>query len=176
MIILKIFWLFLPAALANSSGTLFGKVKFLNTPVDFGKRINNQPIFGKNKTYRGFFFGTLVAVLVAYIQKTIYPYAWKISLINYSEKNFIIIGFLLGFGALFGDLAESFLKRRLKKEPGKPFIPFDQLDWIVSANLFIALYVNLSWNIVVLSLIIFGILHPLSNIIAYYLGIKDAKY
>jgi len=166
----------LPAAVSNSCGTVFCKVNFLNIPIDLNQKINNQSIFGKNKTYRGFFFGTLFAILIAVIQKTIYPYCPHIYLFNYSQINPFLLGFLLGFGALFGDLIASFIKRRLNKKPGQPFIPFDQIDWILGANIFISFYIIPTWTMFLISLIFFGLMHPLTNILAYYLKIKETKY
>jgi len=38
-------------------------------------------------------------------------------------------------GALLGDIVESFFKRRMGKERGEDWIPFDQLDFVVGALL-----------------------------------------
>jgi len=176
ILILKIIWFYLPAAISNSSGTLFRKLNFLNVPVDLNKTIKGKPIFGKNKTYRGFFFGVLLAIIMAYLQKILYPYCPNLYLFDYSKINPFLLGFLLGFGALFGDLIESFIKRRLNRKPGAPFIPFDQIDWLLGANIFLCFYIFPSWQMFLISLIFFGLIHPLSNILAYYLKIKDTKY
>ena len=40
------------------------------------------------------------------------------------------------FGALFGDIIESFFKRRIGKNRGENWIPFDQLDFIVGVLIF----------------------------------------
>jgi len=45
----------------------------------------------------------------------------------------IIIIFSLCFGALLGDMMESFFKRRIGRDRGQDWIPFDQLDFIVGA-------------------------------------------
>jgi CDP-2,3-bis-(O-geranylgeranyl)-sn-glycerol synthase len=39
--------------------------------------------------------------------------------------------FSLCFGALLGDITESFFKRRVGKQRGEDWIPFDQLDFIL---------------------------------------------
>jgi len=176
LFIFQIIWFYLPAAISNSCGTLFRKINFLNIPVDLNQKINGRSIFGKNKTYRGFFFGILFAILISYLQKILYPYCPHIYLFNYSQINPFILGFLLGFGAPFGDLIESLVKRRLNKKPGQPFIPFDQIDWIIGANIFLLFYIFPTWQMLLISFLFFGLIHPLSNIIAYYLKIKDTKY
>jgi len=43
----------------------------------------------------------------------------------------IPIVFSICFGALLGDIVESFFKRRKGIERGKDWIPFDQLDFII---------------------------------------------
>jgi CDP-2,3-bis-(O-geranylgeranyl)-sn-glycerol synthase len=48
----------------------------------------------------------------------------------------ILILFSLCFGALLGDVIESFFKRRVGKDRGQDWIPFDQLDFLVGALIF----------------------------------------
>src|SRR3989338_255015 len=125
MFLLKCFYLMLPAYFANMAPVIFKKISFLSYPVDFSKKLGNRPIFGKNKTFRGFFFGILLAIIVSYIQFELYKTVSfrNISFFNYG--NWILFGFLMGFGALAGDLAKSFFKRRAGIKPGDRFIPFD---------------------------------------------------
>lgn len=174
--LLKIFWFFLPAGIANMSPVIFKFVNFLNYPIDFNKKFNEKPIFGQNKTYRGIFFGVVASILFVLLQTMIYPETKSISLINYYSVNFIILGFLLGFGALFGDLVESFFKRQLNIDSGKPWIPFDQLDWILGAVIFIYFYIPLSLKEIIAIIIIFGILHPIINLLGYFLKFKSNKF
>jgi CDP-2,3-bis-(O-geranylgeranyl)-sn-glycerol synthase len=44
----------------------------------------------------------------------------------------MIIGSIC-FGALFGDITKSFFKRRVGKNRGEDWIPFDQIDFIAGA-------------------------------------------
>ena len=174
--LVKIFWFFLPAGAANMSPVIFKFVNFLNYPVDFNKKLNSKPIFGENKTYRGLFFGIVSSILFVFLQTIIYPETKFISLINYSSINFLAFGFFLGFGALFGDLIKSFLKRQFNIPPGKPWVPFDQIDWILGAIMFIYFYVPISLKEITAAIIIFGILHPAVNFIGYLLKIKENKF
>ena len=163
--LIRIFWFFLPAGFANMVPVLFKWINFFNHPIDFNRQLNKKPIFGKNKTFRGLFFGILIAVLIVFCQKLLYPYIINISLVDYSSINFVLLGFLLGFGALSGDLIKSFFKRRLNVNPGKSLVPFDQLDWIIGAIIFVIFYVKLTWAQIIIALIMFGLLHPFVNII-----------
>jgi CDP-2,3-bis-(O-geranylgeranyl)-sn-glycerol synthase len=43
-----------------------------------------------------------------------------------------------GLGAMADDSAKSFFKRRLGIPPGSPRIPFDQLDFVLRALIFVA--------------------------------------
>ena len=45
------------------------------------------------------------------------------------------------FGALFGDIIESFFKRRMGRNRGEDWIPFDQLDFILGV-LFFSFLIN----------------------------------
>lgn len=173
--ILTIIFFLIPAGIANMAPVLVKKINFLNYPIDFGKKISGDRIFGENKTYRGFFFGILLSIIAALIQKSVYPTDLSV-LVNYNEVNVFLLGFLLGFGALFGDLVKSFFKRRLKIKPGKSWVPFDQIDWVIGALLFASLYVSISLKLWIIGIVVFGILHPIVNYAGFLLKIKKNKF
>jgi CDP-2,3-bis-(O-geranylgeranyl)-sn-glycerol synthase len=96
------------------------------------------------------------------------------SLIDYSQYT-VLFGFLLGFGALFGDLIESFFKRRLNIKPGKPFIPFDQLDLAIGAILLTWPLYSYKWIEILVILALTFVLPILANRIGYALKIRNVK-
>lgn len=164
--IIETFWLFLPAGVANMAPVLFKWIKFLDFPVDFNKKFLGKRVLGDHKTFRGVFFGTLMAIITAYIE----------NIMGVFDYNPFILGFLLGFGALFGDMVKSFFKRQLNIAPGKMFIPFDQIDWILGSGLFALFYIDLTWKVFLTALVMFGVLHPLINLLGYALKIKKSKF
>ena len=171
--VFKCLYLLLPAYFANMMPVFVQKINFLNFPVDFNKKLNNQSVFGKNKTFRGFFFGIFIAVITACAQHFLYslPFFEVISFFDY--RNWFLFGFLMGFGALTGDLAKSFFKRRLGIKPGARFVPFDQLDFIAGALIFVIPVFEVTWNIFLTSLILSFLLHILFKHIGFYLKIND---
>jgi CDP-2,3-bis-(O-geranylgeranyl)-sn-glycerol synthase len=114
--------------------------------------------------------------LTVYIQKLIYPWPNGHTLIDYESINVLWLGFLLGFGALSGDLIESFFKRRLNMPSGWLWAPFDQLDWIIGAVILSGFYVSIDGKYKIASLIIFGLMHPVVNLIGYGLHVKQNKF
>jgi CDP-2,3-bis-(O-geranylgeranyl)-sn-glycerol synthase len=178
---LQCMYLLLPAAFANMAPVLFkNSFKWLAVPIDFGKTWRGKPIFGPHKTVRGFIVGIKLAVIVALIQAWLsnYPTMQEFSLVDFSQGYgfAILFGALMGFGSLFGDLVKSFFKRRIGVDAGKPFIPFDEIDFAIGALLFSALVVPLSWHIAVMSLSLAFIFHILTNHLAFYLGIRKEKW
>lgn len=171
-------WLALPAALANMMPVFVLRVPFLNIPVDFGKTWRGKRIFGDHKTYRGFFFGVLGAIGVAYLQKVlyVYPSIQAISFIDFSTIHFAAFGFLIGFGALFGDLVKSFFKRRVNIAPGKSWFPWDQLDLLFGALLFVSFVKMPTWQMLVFYFITVPLLHIFFNHLGYWLRIKETKW
>jgi len=165
--LLAIFWTFLPAGIANMSPVLFKRVDFLNYPV-------NKKFLGDHKTWRGLFFGILMATIVVFIQRNMFPNI-PFKLLDYNTVNPLIIGPVLGSGALIGDMAKSFFKRRVGIQPGKPWIPFDQIDWIVGANLFLLSYTNIGLQNIAISIVLMGALHPLANLIGFTLKLQKVK-
>ena len=108
--VLKCVYFMLPAYFANMAPVFFRKIKFLDIPIDVNKKFLGKPIFGKNKTYRGLFFGILLGFLVFLLQKSLSEQLNAISLIDYSSVP-LILGILLSAGAIVGDLIKSFIKR-----------------------------------------------------------------
>ncbi|MBR9690625.1 CDP-archaeol synthase [Candidatus Woesearchaeota archaeon] len=130
--ILEAMYFFIPAFVANMMPVFTMKLRFLDWPIDNNLKFRGKRIFGDNKTWRGVFFGLLGAVVAFEIQKMLFSNGILkfAALTNYSAAPFYL-GFLLGFAALLGDIAESFVKRQLKIRPGRPWVPFDQLDYII---------------------------------------------
>jgi CDP-2,3-bis-(O-geranylgeranyl)-sn-glycerol synthase len=148
-----------PAYCANAIPVVAGG----GFPIDFGHLfLDGKPIFGKNKTFRGFFAGLALGTVVGLAESLFFGYP-------------IIFGFLLSLGALFGDLAGAFVKRRLGFSPGELLPVVDQVDFILGALVF-SLLVQLqvfSWEFVVAVLIITPPIHLLTNFLAYKLGLKS---
>ena len=169
----------LPAYFSNGSGLLFGG----GLPLDLGKSDKNGVRWvGDGVTWRGFIAGTLVGTLAGAVQGYFGPYIianfgqFIITPIVPNISQGIIIGFLLGFGALLGDAIGSFLKRRIGIGRGEPAPILAQLDFIIVALILVSPVVKLNLITVVLAIILTLIIHLLTNTIAYLLGIKDVWY
>jgi len=151
-----------PAYCANGAPVIFGG----GPPLDLGKKFfDGKPIFGSNKTLRGFVAGMLIGTFVGWVQETIAP---SVGL----AKGNLFLGFVLSMGALAGDLVGSFVKRRLNLEPGAPLPISDQIDFVLVALLFSVL---ISPPTLQTAAIIAGLtlpIHLLANVIAYLLGLK----
>ncbi len=179
--ILASLYFFLPAYFANMAPPFakkFKQLEFLAKPVDFGKKYKGSYIFGSHKTWRGIIIGTIVGIFIIWIQRILYkfPFFQALSFYDYQEINIIFLGFLISFGALLGDLFFSFLKRRKNIEPGKSWIPFDQLGYIfgpfILVNLFFEKIPISAWFwILVLSFF----LHIIGNRIGFWLKVSESK-
>ncbi len=163
----KAVWFIFPAWIGNMLACTFGGGR----PIDGGRTfIDGRPILGKGKTVRGLCVGILVAVCAAVIQ-SFFKYTY----------NPVIFGLLMGIGAMSGDMIKSFFKRRLNIKKGRPFPPFDQLDFILGA---LVLYygvgphvLNHFYSLSGTTLLFIFLLTPLAhlslNALGYVLGMKD---
>jgi len=175
-LMLSCFYFMLPAYFANMAPVIVKKINFLKYPIDFWHKINNKPIFGKNKTFRGLFFGVLFAIVIAYIQYYFYNNGVFVDLAFTDYSNWLLIGVLMGFGAIFGDVVESFVKRQLDYPPGKPFVPFDQTDFVIGALVFVYPIINLGvWKVIAIILLSL-VLHISVNHFAFYTRIRNEKW
>lgn len=148
-----------PAYCANAVPVITGG----GLALDFGKKFfDGKPIFGKNKTFRGFFSGLAVGTAVGFVESVFFDYP-------------IPFGLLLSLGALFGDSTAAFAKRRLGLSPGDLLPVVDQVDFIIGAILFslpICLQI-LSWELLATVLIVTPPIHLLTNFAAYKLDLKS---
>lgn len=143
-----------------------------NTPIDFGRRWKGKEILGSHKTYRGLVCGSVVGMLIFYLQQMIYkfyPAFRSLSLFDYTNIN-TLFGAWIGFCALSGDLIKSFFKRRLDIAPGKSWLFFDELDWVVGSLLSFYVIFAPSFTIIIASLLVGVSLHFIVRWVSYILG------
>jgi len=168
-------WIMLPAYVPNPIAALCGG----GTPIDRGRTYpDGRRILGDGKTFRGFIIGIGSGILVGMIQITIQSGGGWSGIPDHTPLSIT----LLSIGALSGDLAKSFIKRRLGKERGERWNIADQYDLVAGALLLNVVF-NLNWLISAVSLIIFlwililtPFLHYIMNIIGYLTGIKDVPW
>ena len=176
--LLFVFWFFGPAGLSNLAAFLASKISFLkplNQPVDFGLHFRKKRILGTHKTIRGFIAGILVAILIVYLEVFLYQnirWVRTIIPIDYTHINPVLLGFLLGFGALAGDSVKSFFKRQKNVPPGKSWVPFDQVDYIAGGVLLSALYIQLNLWQYLLLFFMYLFLHPFNTILGYLFKLR----
>jgi CDP-2,3-bis-(O-geranylgeranyl)-sn-glycerol synthase len=119
--------------------------------------------------------GYVAALIVLYIQKMlfiVYPSIASLALFDYSQVSIFLYAFIFGVGAITGDLVKSFFKRRLSIKPGAPWFPFDQLDFIVGVIVFMYPLNPISIYVIWTLILITPVLHILTNIAGYNLGLK----
>jgi len=173
-------WLFLPAITANMAPVLFARYNWLpplNKPLDGYKIWRGRRLLGDNKTVRGLISGVVIGLLTGLIQF----YASRltalssISLIDYSAPITVITaGGLLAFSALAGDALASFFKRQLNITPGQPWLPFDQIDFIIGAFLVGIFFAPLTLSHLVIALTLIGSGSYLTSYISVTLKIKKS--
>ncbi len=84
---------------------------WLDKPLDLGWRFRGQPLFGRNKTFRGLVVHIVVAVVVV---SALHPSAMVSDLVSPMFKAEPIgLGLLLAIGYVGAELVNSFIKRRL---------------------------------------------------------------
>lgn len=175
MLLLQIIYFLLPGYFANMFAVISAKLPW-NTPIISDKHtFRGKPILGKNKTWRGLIIGIIAGYLIFLLQFHLYQNA-IFSEIAYFDYNNYWLGLLLSFGAVFGDLFESFVKRQIGIPPGKKFIPWDQIDHVVFSLLFASLVITIPWSFAIYAIIITFILHIITNFIGYHLKLRKTLW
>ena len=165
----------LPAYIPNSSAAALGG----GAPIDGGKNFSDgRRLFGSGKTWRGLTLGIACGVITGAVQMMLASYfMW-----DFFPVLTMWAVFLLATGALLGDLAKSFFKRRLGKKSGDPWLVADQYDLVAGAFLLTAVF-DPQWffsvmtiPIVIIILIVTPVLHRVTNIIGYFAGVKEVPW
>jgi len=177
-IVTKMIWLMLPAYLSNPAATLIIVFTGAGRPIDKGKYIGKQRILGDGKTYKGLFFGIFFGIIIAVIQNLIN----NIFLNSIMPQFTIIPAIALPTGALLGDLAASFLKRRIGLKRGQSFPLVDQLDFVFGAWILTFILSpdwfrgNFTLEIIIAALILTPVFHLIFNIVGYKIGVKKEPW
>ena len=167
--ILQSLYFFLPAYLANMAPVLFQWLPFLNKPVWEAK-------LGKNKTWRGILVASVTGIFVFWLQKIAYHAgSTSLAMIDYDDFP-VLLGFLLGLGAILGDAVKSYYKRKAEIKSGEPWLGFDQLDFVVGGLILSSFYYVPPVEVVVVLFIATPILHIGANHIGYWLGMQKVKF
>ena len=180
-----VLWIMMPAYLANTIAVLTGG----RYPIDQGKiHSDGNRILGDGKTWSGLVGGTLGGVFIGFLQVNLGE--GLIEALSGSQdvdfwgENSIIVFFLLSFGALFGDMTASFIKRRSQLKRGDKSPLLDMFDFIGMALLLSFIFANewlMSWILdgyvpLLTLLIATPILHRGVNIIGFKIGVKNEPW
>lgn len=211
--ILHALWIFLPAYVANMSPVLVAKlVPGWKAPIDGGRMgKDGKRILGPGKTWRGLVGGTILggvtAGLVAvgafhwdlmagwdygaYAYDPASPIGERGDNAKLQESHpalIVLFGAFVGLMALVGDAVKSYFKRRIGKDRGRPWFPFDQLDFVVFGLLAMAIASPLladgwvkaalldDWVVLATLVILTPLLHFLVNVLGYVLKLKEVPW
>lgn len=176
-LLLAALWYMLPAGAGNMAPIFANKIPGYNrwnTPLDGERKLRGIRILGPHKTVRGLLAGVLAGLIVGGLQGfLINDSIFGLPAGLYNGVTPILLGGLLGFGALLGDAVESFFKRQIGVKSGDSWFPYDQIDYVIGASLCGALIAVLSVEQYVLILFVWFCLHLISSYIGYLLRLKS---
>jgi CDP-archaeol synthase len=129
-------------------------------PVDGGVRfVDGHPLLGASKTIRGILLSVLVTSVCA-------------PLVGLDLKS----GFLVGSGAMAGDLLSSFLKRRLNLPPSSRATGLDQIPESLIPLLGCLNSLSLSGVDIAVTVTIFFVGEVLLSRLLYRIHVRDRPY
>jgi CDP-2,3-bis-(O-geranylgeranyl)-sn-glycerol synthase len=176
-VVLTAFWAMLPAYVPNNAAVLAGGGR----PIDGGRTWHGERLLGDGKTWRGTAAGVLAGAALALALDALRPIAAAAAGVDLPGFP-LPAALALPVGAMLGDIAASFLKRRSGRERGAAFPGLDQLDFVVVALPLAALaaprWFAATFTLPVLAvvLVVTPLLHLLTNGFAYALGLKEEPY
>ncbi|WP_458207480.1 CDP-2,3-bis-(O-geranylgeranyl)-sn-glycerol synthase [Haladaptatus sp. NG-SE-30] len=170
-------WAMLPAYVPNNVAVLTGG----GTPIDGGRTWNGKRLLGDGKTWRGTIGGIAAGAVLALALNAIHTPVAEAGITLPDAFPFVVV-LAMPTGAMLGDMAASFLKRRTGRRRGASFPGVDQLDFVVMALLFTSLSAP-EWTLDTFSLpvltvvvLVTPLLHLTTNVVAYVLGLKNEPW
>ena len=160
----QLLYLMLPVYLANMAPPFVKYWPGWNRPL-------SRRWLGDHKTVMGFAFGVVAAATTAFVQSLV---RWEHGLADYDH--WLILGLGCGVGALTGDAVKSLVKRRIGIAPGKPWIPADQLDFVIGGLVVLSFFAALRPPDIVVVLAVSFLGDIAVNQISFKLGIRDTKW
>ena len=159
-------------------------------PVDGGRLYRGKPLFGPNKTWRGFFVMTVGAGALGAVQGGLAG-EWAAgagwACLDYEavgrggfSLGYLLVNLVLGFGYVLGELPNSFLKRRIGIASGKTegglrgrlFLLLDQADSVATPLLMGWLLFGYSFALVLVALVTMTGVHFVLNGLLYVTGVR----
>ena len=177
-------WFFLPAFVANPAAVLFGGGR----PIDLGRTLRDgERLFGDGKTWRGLVGGTASGAVLGFLLSAPFLVLAPSSSWSFGSTVPEALGAsaVLAFGALLGDLAGAFVKRRMHLPRGAKASGLDQYDFVLGA-LLLSLAIP-SWSVprffsgdallgLLAIIVITPALHRAVNLVGYRIGKKHEPW
>jgi len=164
----------LPAYVANATPVVFGG----GLPVDLRKKfVDGERILGDGKTWKGLLAGLSFGSITGIVEWQMCSLVLLPASVCY--LNYLPLGFALSLGTMLGDLAGSFIKRRMRMKRGHPSLILDQLSFLVFALLFSYQYAPeglITTEVIILLLVLTYLLHVASNVVANRIGLKSVPW
>lgn len=157
-----------PLYLCNGLALVFGG----KTPVDLGRKFfDGRPVLGSGKTFKGTIAGIASASVVSLALSAAFPQSSA-----FVGASYALYGVLLAVGAVAGDFAGSFAKRRYGLERGRSVFWLDQLDFVAGGLLFASL-VSPPTAVEAVFLLAFTMLaHVIGNWVAFIYKMKKVPW
>jgi len=172
----QVIWFLIPAGVANLVPPVAARLlPRWDTPMDLGLRWRGVQLLGSHKTVRGLVTGTLLGSLAHQGQVLLAQQDAAIAQLAVSPvfHETWWLGAWLGFTALLGDALKSLIKRQLGIQPGKPWLPWDKIDWVLGCLAGSWFLLPLSPAFMVTALLGGLVLSSLGRLVGYWLRIND---
>jgi CDP-archaeol synthase len=185
-IVAQVLYLFAPLLVsATLSGAVmrFDWFPALRRPIDHGATWSGRRIFGDGKTWRGVVVAVAGSIATVSVQSTLGGSCppW-LQVVDYRSINPISFGGSMGFGAMLGELPNSFVKRRLDIPRGQTargwlailFYVWDQVDLLIGTWPLLRIWFTPSAALIASSFVVALTVHPLVALIGYLIGARPS--
>jgi hypothetical protein len=160
----------------------FGWLHSLTRPIDAGKTLRGERLFGANKTYRGVIAVALGTAVGVGLQDVFHHFrgTHSFELLNYGSPATLGFGLAMGAAAMLSELPNSLLKRQLRIVPGAAgrgvlgvvFYVLDQIDMLLGIWVVVGFAVPITAMRLLWSVVFLFIAHQVLTVVGYGLGMR----
>ncbi len=182
MLVLKLLVFAIPptiAAILHMIVVKFNLFSRLNYPLDFYRKAGGKRIFGNSKTFRGLLAMVVLSIPATYFLHWLtvnYQSISSLNIIDFETYSPALVGIAYGLGYVIAELPNSFAKRMLGIDEGKPGkfynVMIDQADSPVGCMLALIIFSDMNLLFFIAGTFFYLGLHMFFNVLLFSVGLR----
>lgn len=150
--------------------------KALDVPIDHRVKLGTKRLLGDNKTWRGVIMYVVVSIIICYILQAT-AQQWPLAIHPIFASSPLLVGCAFSLSYVFGELTNSFIKRRLNIGSGGDSGTLiqkvgDNVDGMAAVSFVLVVFFYVSLTNILIAVTVGIILHRITDNVMRYFHLK----